>query len=68
MTICTGVALAAAVATGAADSGSWLGASARGSAATVKSSLTAMGWVIVVATIFNASVSQSSLPRVISAK
>jgi hypothetical protein len=42
---------------GPADTGSWLDASARGSAATIKSSLTAMGWVIVVATIFNASVS-----------
>src|ERR1035438_4401513 len=31
-----------------ADTGSWLDASARGSAATIKSSLTAMGWVIVV--------------------
>jgi hypothetical protein len=42
---------------GPADTGSWLDASARGSAATIKSSLTAMGWVIVVATIFNAAVS-----------
>ena len=50
-TICTGVVLAAVAATRSAGSGSTLNGSTRGAAAAIKSSLAAMGRVIVAASI-----------------